>query len=135
MTQQRYYSLARQYYNAFKHLTTRQGDTRDDAELLSEFDDYHNDALLFIAWTDFMAASALTPIEAQVFQVWFYASHPEKLARREDADRFLAVFPKLNELPRAQRKAGLRAQIAKARKNADVMADPRTDSRPLILPA
>lgn len=135
MTQQRYYALARQYYNAFKHLTTRDGDKREDAELLAGFDDYHNDALLFIAWTDFMAASRSSPIEAQVFQVWFYASHPEKLARREDADRFLAVFPKLNELSRAERKAGLKAQIARARKDAIVMADVRTDSRPLVLPA
>jgi hypothetical protein len=132
MTPQRYYALARQYYNAFKHLTTKNGEKRDDDELLSDFDDYHNDALLFVAWTDFMAASSSAPIEAQVFQAWFYASHPEKMARREDGDRFLAAFPPLDSLSRAERKIELKRQIAVARQKTVVMTDPRTDQRPLI---
>lgn len=132
MTAQRYYALARQYYNAFKHLTAKDGSKRDDEGLLSAFDDHHNDALLFIAWSDFMAASSSAPIEAQVFQVWFYAAHPDKMARREDADRFLSMFPPLNELSRAEQKAELKRQIAIARSNTEVMKDPRTDQRPLV---
>jgi hypothetical protein len=131
LTPQKYYGLSRQFYNAFKHLTTRKGARRDDEVLLSDFNDSHNDALLFIAWTDFMAASASAPIEAQVFQVWFYASHPEKMARIEDADRFLSAFPRLKNLPRTQQKTELKKQIEIARANAEVMADPRTDKRAL----
>lgn len=132
MTHQRYYALARQYYNAFKHLTTKAGAKRDDDGLLSDFDDYHNDALLFVAWTDFMEASSSAPIEAQVFQVWFYAAHPEKMARREDGDRFVSVFPQLNKMSRADQKIELKRQVEIARTNSEVMTDPRTDPRPLM---
>src|SRR5205085_10457323 len=128
----KYRDLARQYYNAFKHLTKRDGSSRDDDLLLSDFRDEHNDALLFIAWTDFIAASPCAPIEAQVFQVWFYASHPDKMAKREDANRFLSAFPRLKGLPRAVQKIELKKQIAIARANSAVMADPRTDKHPLI---
>jgi hypothetical protein len=133
MTRQRYYALARQYYNAFKHLSGPDGAVRNDEALLGTFDDEKNDALMFVAWTDFTAASGVTPIEAQVFLVWFYASHPEKMAKREDGERFLSVFPRLSELDRPARKAALKAQIAEARKNAAVMEDQRTDRLPLII--
>lgn len=133
MTSQRYYGLARQYYNAFKHLMKKDGSNRDDDFLLTSFDDKQNDAVLFIAWSDLIAASGKSPIEVQVFQVWFYASYPDKLARREDADHFLSAFPGLAGLSRSQSKAAMRAQIALARNDLKVMRDPRTDSRPLVL--
>ena len=132
MTQQRYYALARQHYNALKHLTKRDGANRDDAELLSTFTDEKNDALLFIGWTDLTAAAPSVPIEAQVYLVWFYASYPDKMARKEDAEKFLSLFPGLTELSRAERKAALRRQIDVARTNLTVMNDPGTDQRPLI---
>lgn len=132
MTRQRYHGLARQYYNAFKHVTTKAGAKRDDDGLLSDFDDYHNDALLFVAWTDFMQASLSAPIEAQVFQVWFYAAHPEKMARREDGARFVSMFPRLSEMSRAEQKIELKRQVEIARRDSEVMNDPRTDRRPLI---
>ncbi len=105
---------------------------RDDEALLANFDDKQNDALLFVAWTDLSTASGSSPVEAQVFQAWFYASYPEKLARREDAARFLSAFPRLNEMPRSARKTFLKQQIEVARGNSMVMDDPRTDQRPLV---
>jgi hypothetical protein len=132
MTAQRYYGIARQYYNAFKHVTGRDGGARDDEDLLAGFDDRQNDALLFVAWIDFMAASPSAPIEAQAFQVWFYASYPDKLARREDADRFLSAFPRLKDQSRPEQKIELKRQITQARRNPEIMSDPRTDRSPLV---
>ncbi len=132
MTAQAYYALARQYYNAFKHVTKPGGVLRDDDALLAGFDDKQNDALLFVAWTDLSTASGSSPVEAQVFQAWFYASYPAKLASREDAARFLSAFPRLDDLPRSESKTFLKEQIAVARRNSMVMEDPRTDQRPLV---
>lgn len=133
MTERRYYELARQYYNAFKHYTTRSGRSRHDQDLLAAFRDQDNDALLFIAWTDYLKAEGALPIEAQVFLVWFYAMHPEKMARRSDGERFVGVFPALSSLSRAEQKAALSDEIVHARLDRTVMDDPRTDRRPLIL--
>jgi hypothetical protein len=132
MTAGKYYGLARQYYNALKHLTKKDGEQRSDEELLANFNDQQNDAHLFIAWSDLTAASPSSPIEAQVFQVWFYACHPDKMAHRNDAERFLSVFPDVAQLSREDRKAALKEQIARARADARVMADPRTDRRSLV---
>lgn len=133
MTRQSYYALARQHYNAFKHLTQKDGTNRSDDDLLATFDDVQNDALLYVAWTDLTAASTATPIEAQVFSVWFYALHPQKMARRSDGNRFLSVFPRLNDLSRQAQKTALKEQIELARQSPDVMGDPRTEQRPLVL--
>lgn len=132
MTPKAYYRLARQHYNAFKHETKRDGAKRDDEALLVAFDDWHNDALLFIGWSDLLAATGRCPVEVQVFQVWFYASYPEKLAATEDAARFSTAFPGLLELSRQERKLALRAQIDLIRTNQTVMHDPRTDPTPLV---
>ncbi len=131
-TRQEYYGISRRYYNAFKHLTKQSGGRRDDAAVLESFSDDKNDGLLYVAWTDLSQASYAIPIETQVFLVWFYACHPEKMARVEDATRFSLVFPCMRELPRIEKKLDLKKVIASARKNVELMADPGTDRRPLI---
>ena len=132
MTPGAYYRLARQHYNAFKHATRLNGTTRDDEALLADFDDRQNHALLFIGWSDLLSATGRCPIEAQVFQAWFYASYPEKLAAKADAKRFSSAFPGLLSLNPQERKGFLRAQIALARTNPAVMQDSRTDASPLV---
>lgn len=133
MTPKGYYVLARQFYNAFKHLRANDGSLRNDDALLAEFEDYHNDAPLFVAWTDYMAAAGSAPIEAQVFQAWFFASHPDKMATDEIALKYLAAFPMLDGLSRFERKRALKAQISLVRMNEEVMSDHRTDRRALLL--
>jgi hypothetical protein len=72
-------SLQNQYWNAFKHALTRGGFEREDWELLERFKDEINDHMLFWGWHDYMLAVRSLPIEAQIFQVWYYALYPEKL--------------------------------------------------------
>lgn len=134
MSPQQYYALSRQFYNAFKHALQKNGAARDDSMLLHDFDDVQNDALLFVGWTDLIRASTSSPIEAQVFQAWFYACYPKKLAATEVANRFLSAFPPLLDLSRADRKLVLKAQIVAIRTNQVVMGDPRTEGGPLIYP-
>jgi hypothetical protein len=71
--------LQNQYWNAFKHAQTRGGIEREDSELLERFDDEVNDQALFIGWYDYRLAVGALPIEAQVFQIWYFALYPEKL--------------------------------------------------------
>lgn len=134
MDAKKYYALSKQYYNAFKHITKRDGTLREDTALLADFEDKQNDAFLFVAWTDFMRASPSSPIAAHVFQAWFYACHPEKLAATDHANRFLAAFPGMVGLSWADRKLTLKAQIAGIRTNQGLMCDPRTEPLPLVFP-
>jgi hypothetical protein len=62
--------LQRQFANAFKHATAKDGKERADQKLFARFDDRQNDHALFIAWHDYMLAVVVLPIEAQAFQVW-----------------------------------------------------------------
>jgi hypothetical protein len=49
--------LQRQYCNAFKHATTRDGGKeRDDQELLNRFNGEKNNHMLFIGWHDYWNA-------------------------------------------------------------------------------
>jgi hypothetical protein len=126
-------NLQRKYYNAFKHMTDRSGAARDDSQVLEEFQDEHNDAVLFIGWYDYLAACEHEPLEAQVFQAWFFAMHPEKLVPDVDPAPYMWVFPKLKDANRNEQKAQLREVIERYRGDPELMNDPRTDRRPLMM--
>ncbi len=74
-------ALRNQYWNAIKHYYQRDNKTaRDDEALLADFSDRANDAPLFMGWLDYMQLTQRLPVEAQVFQVWWYATN-EEMAR------------------------------------------------------
>jgi hypothetical protein len=128
--------IRNQYWNAFKHATTLGGLDRVDEELLERFTDAVNDHTLFIGWYDYMMATGSLPIEAQVFQIWYYALYPEKLNPDVDTTQHQRVFPNLSSLTRSDQKKALRAVIdAGAREDLSVMNDPKTDARVLVLPS
>jgi hypothetical protein len=70
--------LQNQYWNTFKHALTRDGIERQDSDLLERFEDEVNDHTLFIGWYDYMLAVYALPIEAQVFQIWYFALYPSR---------------------------------------------------------
>lgn len=125
--------LRNQYWNAFKHSTARNGKPRDDQAILDSFDDSKNDHALFIGWLDLGEALKKMPIEAQVFQVWYYSLYPEKLDPNFDSEEFQKLFPRLKEIPKNAQKALLRKVIKRSRANSAVMTDSRTDRRKLIM--
>jgi hypothetical protein len=130
--------LQRQYWTAFKHATKKAGKNekieRDDEALLADFSDEQNDEALLVGWTDYARATQTMPIEAQVHQVWYFAKNPSKLNPKHLPDHFERQFPRLNSQPRSEQKARLREKIEWARSDPELMNDPKTDARPLILP-
>ena len=106
---------------------------RNDATLLSDFNDRINDHALFVGWFDYAAAGLPLPIEAQVFQAWYFACYPEKLDPSYPIEGIERTFNDMRPLSRKRRKSVLRRKIEWAKRQADVMRDERTDRRPLIL--
>jgi hypothetical protein len=125
--------IRNQYWNAFKHATTRDGLDRADAELLERFTDEINDHALFVGWYDYTLATARIPLEAQVFQVWYFGRYPDKLNPDVGSAEFQDVFPNLDSLSRSDQKKALREVIAKYRDDQQIMNHPQTDARPLVL--
>lgn len=71
---------------------------RDPDAVLEGFEDDEIDPFLLIACWDFHKITGGMPIEAQVFEAWWYAAHTEKLSEAPRAIRELArlslrVFP------------------------------------------
>src|SRR5262249_5663734 len=85
--------LQNQYWNAFKHAQTRGGIERQDSELLERFGDEVNDHTLLIGWHDYHQAVGTLPIEAQIFQVWYFALYHEKLNPEVDTTTHQRLFP------------------------------------------
>jgi hypothetical protein len=127
--------LQNQFWNAFKHAVTRDGNERNDRELLERFSDLQNDHTLFVGWYDYMLAVGTMPVEAQAFQTWYFALYPDKLNPHLDRSKYESLFPQLRKKSRIEQKKALRHAIAQARNDSSVMNDPRTDSSPLIIDA
>ncbi len=126
--------LRNQYWNAFKHATTRDGLDREDEALFERFCDEDNEAALIIGWYDYHLAIGVLPVEAQAFQAWYFSLYPEKLGPEVDTTPYEELFPGLKIMSHSKRKDALRKVIAVARGDNTVMNDPRTDARPLVLP-
>lgn len=127
--------LQRLYWNAFKHMTQRKGEMRDDAALLAAFDDRNNDATLFIGWCDYQTVTQRLPFPAQVFQVWWYALNEEKLAPNANTATIREAFPDITKVGRKEQKRRLRRAIEKYRNDPRVMNHPHTEVAPLCFPA
>ena len=125
--------LQRQFWNAFKHATKRDGEERDDRKLLERFNDLQNDHTLFVGWYDYMLAVKSMPIEAQVFQAWYFTLYPEKLNPSVDRARYDAIFSRLRSRSRGAQKKALKKAIAKARRDKAVMRDQQTDRQRLLI--
>ena len=64
-----------------------------------------------------------------------FALYPEKLNPDVNPAQYERVFPNLRAKSRGDRKVMLRAVIGASRGDLDLMRDPRTDPRPLVIPA
>lgn len=126
-------SIRNKYWNAFKHLTKKDGIDREDEYLLKEFSDDQNDAALLVGWWDYAQTGAPLPIEAQVFQVWFFAQNLDRLAPDADTEPYTQMFKNIGAMDRSKKKDILKCRITRARQDLEVMTDARTDTRPLML--
>jgi hypothetical protein len=93
---------------------------------VSGFSDLQNDHALVVGWYDLMLASKKLPIEALMFQSWYFDLYPERLGSVADASRYETLFPGLRDLARPDRqKKALRDAIERSRQDPAIMNDPR----------
>ena len=128
LTEQEIKRIANYGRNFFKHANDDPDDTLD------EFSDDRNDHVLLAAAFDYGTLATSKPMEVQVFQLWYFAVHPDK-ALRPAMDQIIDAgqqfFPGIDKLSRKkQKEAGLRFCVA-ARRDPELMADPSTDRSPV----
>ncbi|WFU03050.1 hypothetical protein QA648_04540 [Rhizobium sp. CB3171] len=120
--------LRNQFWNAIKHFYQRDGKTtRDDEALMAEFTDAANDAVLFMGWLDYLLLTKRLPVEAQVFQIWWYATNPKHMSPNADPTAWQSLFPGIENESRQEQKRRLRRAVEKWQKNREILRDPRTE--------
>ena len=93
-----------------------------------------NDHFLFIGWYDYAQAVRMLPLEAQLFQLWYFAMNPEKVADTSVVENALHMFGNdMQHASRSEAKRRLQVVVAHYRTDNEIMASPMTDPRPLIL--
>jgi hypothetical protein len=127
-------TIRNQFWNAFKHATTRGSAIRDDTELLEAFSDEQNDGALFIGWHDYSQITGRLPISAQVFQVWYQVLADGGHRMNPGADMVGAhgVFPRLIALSRKEQKRRLARAITKYQNDRKLLRDLKTETQPLV---
>jgi len=125
--------IRNKHWNAMKHFYHSGGvKVRDDEELMGSFSDELNDGYLFEGWYDYLLVTKMLPVEAQVFQAWFFAIEDHRLDPGVDRTPYLKIFPGIGSCDRSEQKRRLRRVIEKYRKHAAILEDPRTERRPLV---
>lgn len=124
--------LRNQYWNAMKHFyAADKKSVRKDAELHGSFSDIQNDTVLWHGWHDYQIITGYLPLEAQVFQVWYFAINEDKLAENVDTAPYRKLFPEIRNMERGEQKRKLRRACEKYRKDKDIMRHPNTENEPL----
>jgi hypothetical protein len=127
--------LRNQFWNAFKHLSNRNGIPRDDERLFAAFSDEQNDAALFIAWHDYSAVTGRMPIAAQVLQAWYLAMNEDKLHPETDVESLRWVFKDIGSLPRSNQKRMLREVVNHYQEDEGLLTSRETETDPLVFEA
>ena len=112
------------YRNFFKHAD------RDSEQTLPPLPDAQVEGVLFLALEDYIRLNSRSPVQFQVFQLWYLAKYPEKLApdvSNELMEGIATAFPGLSSLPRNAQLAQGAQMLADAVKNQDLAGDPRTE--------
>ncbi len=120
-------------WTAIKHSHDQKGNPIDLRAELEGFGDEVNDHVLFVVWSDFSNSGQPLPIEAQVFQVWYLELYPEKLDPRVAREGKTTVFRDIGNLDRVEQKECLRDAIQRYATDPELLDDPKTDRRPLVL--
>ena len=116
------------YRNFFKHAD------RYSEGTVEGFRDESNDHLLMLAAEDLLRLEEAKLLECQVFQIWYLAAYPEKIA----AGALDGVVPVIHEaLPnlgwkaRTEQKRAGKELLRRAGEDAEFLADPLTDASEL----
>ncbi|WP_240786950.1 hypothetical protein [Ramlibacter rhizophilus] len=86
--------------------------------------------MLFLAVEDYIRMRGRSPVEFQVFQLWFLACHPEKIASDRAGDVLIAadrMLPGIATLARERQIALGHRALQLAFTDAGVLNDARTE--------
>ena len=126
-------SLRNQYWVPIKHSNNIRKEPFMLPAAMEGFSDEVNDHTLFITWYDFGIAGNPLPIEAQVFQIWYFAMYPDKLEKGEPDSVASAIFGDIAQLKRRDQKFHLKRIVEKSSNDHELLEHPKTDKRSLLL--
>lgn len=112
------------YRNFFKHAD------RDPDEILPRFKESTVDSIIFLAVEDYLRFLKKSPVEFQVFQLWYLATNVEKTsanALSEILDSIESTFPRIRESTRSDRLAMGRRALEQAWTDQELLQDQRTE--------
>lgn len=110
--------------NFFKHADT------DSEKTLPPLPDSQVEGVLFLAVEDYIRLNGRSPVQFQVFQLWYLAKHPEKLApgvANDLMEGIAAALPGLSSLPRNAQLARGAKMLADAARDQVLAVDPKTE--------
>lgn len=113
------------YRNFFKHAKS------DSETILEPLPDSQIEGALFLAVEDYIRLKRCSPVQFQVFQLWYLAKYPEKLApgiRDELTEAIRCTFPDLPSLSRDEQLAQGALMLAQAMQDFVLINNPRTEA-------
>jgi hypothetical protein len=113
------------YRNFFKH-----ADRDPDAEL-EGFSDAENDHIIFLAVEDYIRLNKKSPVEFQVYQLWYLSINTDKVAHEALADVLAAtevMFPSINEQEREHQKSMAVQAITDAHGDRELNDNPQVEN-------
>ena len=113
------------YRNFFKHAD------HDPEALLEGFDGKVVDGLIFLAADDYMRLAGKSPVEFQVFQLWYLAVNVEKVAAGELRKILEAVEVKFSKIRTLQREEQIvlgKSVLDNALLDNGLLKDPKTEA-------
>jgi len=113
------------FRNFFKHAD------HDPEAVLTGFSEFDCDHMLYMGTEDYIRLKRRSPIEFQIFQLWYLALYPGKVKPARLANILETVdeaFPGIRALTRKQQlEMGVRV-LNEARSDATLINDPRTEA-------
>jgi hypothetical protein len=112
------------YRNFFKHAD------RDPDASVPPLKDGIVESIVFLAVEDYLRVFEMSPVEFQVYQLWYLAKNEEKLSIDAIAhvlDDIRRAFPNIRNLARDEQLSMARSVLASAQTDADLKKDSRTE--------
>ena len=104
---------------------------RDPDGVLTGFSDESNDSVLILAVEDYIRFRKKSPIEFQVYQIWYFAIYPEKLSERYSINHkpdFEQLFPDILKCSRKEQKTMGQEAMQNAKRDRELINHRDTES-------
>lgn len=112
------------FRNFFKHAD------KDSDRVIENFDETIVDSIIFLGVEDYLRLINKSPVEFQVFQLWYLATNPEKISYaslKEILDTINHTFQNINQLSRKEQLQMGKAVLLESMKDKELMLDDRTE--------